>query len=43
MSHLQAMIRTIFIYKVIVPILASQRLTCFCRYMLFTVLQLKVV
>jgi len=28
MSHLQAMIITIFVYKVIVPIPGSQRLTC---------------
>jgi len=27
MSHLQAMIRTTFVYKVTVPILGSQRLT----------------
>jgi len=29
MSHLQAIIRTIFVYKVTVPIPGSQRLTCF--------------
>jgi len=37
------MIRTIYVYKVTVPILGSQKLYKFVTKMFFTVLQLKVV